>query len=223
MNPLPTPTNTTALANLEDILFNSAGLIALAFISGWAVKKILGWLGNKLTGSPIAKAIITAAGKSLQVLLPAYTVWLLVDHNMVHISVSKQEYFKIGTSLLLSLAHTTTVYHLVLVPIAWAQKFADQTDNKLDDVLVPMISTVIRVAVVLVGTVKAVSIIDSETAKSILALLATGAVAGVQKVVQHLPGQAVVIGQCVHGGADMLGIGLHQVGCGLAMGLGLNV
>jgi MscS family membrane protein len=213
MNPLPTPTNATALANLEDILFNPAVLIALAFITGWAVKKILNWLGNKLTRSPIAKAIITAAGKSLQVLLPAYTVWLLVDHNMVHISASKQEYFKVGTNLLLSIAHTTTVYHMVLVPIAWAQKFADKTDNKLDDVLVPMISTVIRVAVVLVGTVKAVSIIDAETAKSVLALLATGAVAigfAAQDTIKNIFGAVMLIIDQPFTLGDNINIGTHE-------------
>ena len=213
MNPLSTPVTPTALANLEDILYNSAGLIALAFISGWAVKKILGWLGNKLTDSPIAKALITAAGKSLQVILPAYTIWLLIDHNMIHISASKQEYFKTGTSLLLSLAHTATVYHFVLVPIAWAQKIADQTENKLDDVLVPMLSTVIRVAVVLVGTVKAVSIIDPETAKSVLALLATGAVAigfAAQDTIKNIFGAVMLIIDQPFTLGDSINIGTHE-------------
>ena len=35
--------------------------------------------------------------------------------------------------------------------------------------------------------------------------------------------QTVVLGQCVHGWADVLGVGLHQVRRGLAMGLGLDV
>lgn len=213
MNPLAAPTNTTALANFEEILLNSAGLIALAIITGWAAKKILGWLGNKLTKSPIAKALITAAGKSLQVIIPAYTVWLIVDHNMTHISISKQEYLKTGTSLLLSLAHTTTVYHFVLVPIAWAQKFADRTENKLDDVLVPMLSTVIRVAVVLVGTVKAVSIIDPETAKSVLALLATGAVAigfAAQDTIKNIFGAVMLIIDQPFTLGDNINIGTHE-------------
>ena len=213
MNPLTTPTNTTALANIEEILYNSAGLIALAVITGWAAKKILGWLGSKLTDSPIAKALITAAGKSLQVILPAYTIWLLVDHNMAHISASKQDYFKTGTSLLLSLAHTATVYHFVLLPIAWAQKIADQTENKLDDVLVPMISTVIRVAVVLVGAVKAVSIIDPETAKSVLALLATGAVAigfAAQDTIKNIFGAVMLIIDQPFTLGDSINIGTHE-------------
>lgn len=213
MNPLQTPTNTTVIANLEDILFNSAGLLALALITGWAVKKILGWLGGKLTDSPIAKAIITAAGKSLQVILPAYTIWLLIDHNMSHIPVGKQDLVKTGLSLLLSIAHTATVYHFVLVPIAWAQKIADQTENKLDDVLVPMISTVIRISVVLVGAVKAVSIIDPETAKSVLALLATGAVAvgfAAQDTIKNIFGAVMLIIDQPFTLGDVINIGTHE-------------
>jgi MscS family membrane protein len=213
MNPLQTPPNPTVIANIEDILFNSAGLIALALISGWAIKKILSWLGGKLTESPIAKALITAAGKSLQVILPAYTLWLLVDHNMSHIPVGKQEMIKTGVSLLLSVAHTVTVYHFVLVPIAWAQKIADQTENKLDDVLVPMIGTVIRISVVLVGAVKAVSIIDPETAKSVLALLATGAVAigfAAQDTIKNIFGAVMLIIDQPFTLGDSINIGTHE-------------
>ena len=213
MNPIPATTSPTTLSNIEDILFNSAGLIALAVMTGWAAKKILGWLGNKLTDSPIAKALITVAGKSLQVILPAYTIWLLVDHNMAHIPVGKQELVKTGVSLLLSLAHTTSVYHFVLVPIAWAQKIADQTENKLDDVLVPMIGTVIRVAVILVGAVKAVSIIDPETAKSVLALLATGAVAigfAAQDTIKNIFGAVMLIIDQPFTLGDSINIGTHE-------------
>lgn len=213
MNPIQTATNTTVISNLEDILFNSAGLLALALITGWVMKKLLGWLGGKLTESPIAKAIITAGGKSLQVILPAYTIWLLIDHNLGYIPVSKQELIKTFVGLLLSIAHTTTVYHFVLVPIAWAQKFADQTDNKLDDVLVPMVSTVIRVAVVLVGIVKAVSIIDPETAKSVLALLATGAVAigfAAQDTIKNIFGAVMLIIDQPFTLGEFINIGTHE-------------
>lgn len=206
MNPL-------AAANFEEILFNSAGLIALAIITGWAAKKILGWLGSKLTKSLIAKALVTATGKSLQVILPAYTIWILVDNNMTHIAVNKQEYFKTATSLLLSLAHTTTVYHFVLLPIAWAQKFANRTHNKLDDVLVPMLSSVIRITVVLVGTVKAVSIIDPEIATSVLALLATGAVAvgfAAQDTIKNIFGAVMLIIDQPFSLGDNINIGTHE-------------
>ena len=52
---------------------------------------------------------------------------------------------------------------------------------------------------------------------------AVGAVAGVQKVVEHLPGQSVVNRQGVHRWADVLRIGLHQMRRGLPVRLGLDV
>ena len=52
---------------------------------------------------------------------------------------------------------------------------------------------------------------------------AVGAVAGVQKVVQYLPGQAVVNRQGIHRWADVLRVGLHQMRRGLPVRLGLDV
>jgi MscS family membrane protein len=99
------------------------------------------------------------------------------------------------------------------VPIAWAQKIADETENKLDDVLVPMIGTVIRISVILVGAVKAISIIDPETAKSVLALLATGAVAigfAAQDTIKNIFGAVMLIIDQPFTLGDSINTGTHE-------------
>ena len=48
-------------------------------------------------------------------------------------------------------------------------------------------------------------------------------VTGIQKIIQHLPHQTVVLGQVVHGGTDRLAVGAHQMRGRLSLGLGLDV
>ena len=205
----PTP----LAADLKQILIDSAGLLTLALSAGWAIKKALGWLAEKMGQKPIVQATVTALGKSTQILLPAYTFWLLLDHNLQHLSEGKRLLAITTYTLILSIAHTATVFQLIAIPIAWAQKMADGTDNKLDDVLVPMIGTVTKVAVVLVGTVKAVSIVDPEIAKSVLALLATGAVAigfAAQDTIKNIFGAVMLIIDQPFTLGDVVNIGTHE-------------
>ena len=141
---------------------------------GWASKRLLSWISGLFRKSPVTEALIAAVGRSLQFLIPAYTLFFFQDRNPGLVPAHYDALADKGIELLLSLAHTASVFQMVAVPIAWAEKLADRSDNKLDDVHVPMLSTVTKVAVVLVGGVKAVSIIDPEISKSILGLLAAG-------------------------------------------------
>ena len=207
------PSETTLVADIKDILFNSAGYLVLALAIGSIIKRVLGWLALRMIQSPIAQAIVAALGKSSQFLLPAYTLSILLNHNIQHFPESKQALVITSGTLLLSIAHTATVFQLLAVPIAWAQKLADETENRLDDVLVPMIGTVAKVTVVLVGTVKAVSIIDPEIAKSVLALLATGAVAvgfAAQDTIKNIFGAVMLIIDQPFTLGDVVNIGSHE-------------
>jgi len=208
MNP-----STPLVTDIKDVLVNSIGLLALALAIGWVIKKFLGWLAQRMSQSPIAQAVVTAIGKSVQFLLPAYTLSLLLDHNMQHFPESKHTIVVTAYTFLLSIAHTAAVFQLIAVPIAWAHKLADETENKLDDVLVPMVGTVAKVTVVLVGAVKAVSIIDPEIAKSVLALLATGAVAvgfAAQDTIKNIFGAVMLIIDQPFTLGDVVNIGSHE-------------
>ena len=122
----------------------------------------------------------------------------------------------------MSLAHTASVFQMVAVPIAWAQKLAEQTDNKLDDVLVPMLATVTRIAVVLVGGVKAVSIIDPEISKSILGLLAAGGIGiafASQDTLKNVFGAVMLIVDQPFTLGDVINTGSHE---GKVRALGLR-
>jgi MscS family membrane protein len=211
-----TPSTTslkTSVAQEANLVLGALGWVVGAIVVGWATKRILGWLASKFDESPIVKAAVAAVGKSLQVLIPAYTVFWFNHLNPGLIPDAYDKSANIAIDLLLSVAHTATVYHLVAVPIAWAQKIADETENKLDDVLVPMVGTVIKVTVILVGAVKAVSIVDADTSKSILALLATGGLAvglASQDTIKNVFGAVMLIIDQPFTLGDLINTGAHE-------------
>ena len=155
------------------IIIHAIGFIAVAYLIGWVASKLMRWVSTKFGSSPIAEATVAALGKSLPFILPAYTLLFLIkDFKEALAFIGWLNFAVTSGTFLCSLAHTASIFYLVAIPIAWAQKIADQSDNKLDDILVPMFSTVIRITVILVGTFKAISIIDPKSSDAILGLLA---------------------------------------------------
>ena len=196
-----------------NLVLGALGWVVGAILVGWATKRLLGWLAAKFDQSPIIEAAIAAVGKSLQVLIPAYTVFWFNHLNPGLIPDAYDKGVGIAIDLILSLAHTATVFHLVSIPIAWGQKLADETENKLDDVLVPMISTVIKLAVVLVGGVKAISIVDADTSKSILGLLAAGGIGiafASQDTLKNIFGAVMLIVDQPFTLGDLINTGSHE-------------
>lgn len=211
-----TPSTTSLKASVgqeANLVLGALGWVVGAILVGWATKRLLGWLAAKFDQSPIIEAAIAAVGKSLQVLIPAYTVFWFNHLNPGLIPDAYDKGVGIAIDLLLSLAHTATVFHLVSIPIAWGQKLADETENKLDDVLVPMISTVIKLAVVLVGGVKAISIVDADTSKSILGLLAAGGIGiafASQDTLKNIFGAVMLIVDQPFTLGDLINTGSHE-------------
>ena len=196
------------------VLLDGFGLILAAVLVGWVANLCLRWLSTKFADSPIAEAAVAAAGKALPAILPAYTLLFLIRNHAAYLAhVGWLDFTVIAGAFLCSLAHTTAVFHLLAVPIAWAQKVADRTENKLDDILVPMFATVIRIAVVLVGAFKAISIVDPKSSDAILGLLA-GAVVGLafasQDTIKNVFGAVMLIVDQPFTLGDVINIGSHE-------------
>ena len=196
------------------IIIHAIGFIAVAYLIGWVADKLMRWVSTKFGSSPIAEATVAALGKSLPYILPAYTLLFLIKGFQEALAYIGWLNFAVTSgTFLCSLAHTASIFYLVAIPIAWAQKIADQSDNKLDDILVPMFSTVIRIAVLLVGTFKAISIIDPKSSDAILGLLA-GAVVGLafasQDTIKNVFGAVMLIIDQPFTLGDTINIGSHE-------------
>ena len=196
------------------VLLDGFGLILAAALVGWVANLGLRWLSTQFAYSPIAKAAVAAAGKALPAILPAYTLLFLIRNHAAYLAhVGWLDFTVLAGAFLCSLAHTTAVFHLLAVPIAWARKVADRTENKLDDILVPMFATFIRLAVVLVGAFKAISIVDPKSSDAILGLLA-GAVVGLafasQDTIKNFFGAVMLIVDQPFTLGDVINIGSHE-------------
>ena len=196
------------------IIIHAIGFIAVAYLIGWVADKLMRWISTKFGSSPIAEATVAALGKSLPYILPAYTLLFLIkDFKEALAYIGWLNFAVTSGTFLCSLAHTASIFYLVAIPIAWAQKIADQSDNKLDDILVPMFSTVIRITVILVGTFKAISIIDPKSSDAILGLLA-GAVVGLafasQDTIKNVFGAVMLIIDQPFTLGDFINIGTHE-------------
>ena len=196
------------------IIIHAIGFIAVAYIIGWVASKLMRWISTKFGSSPIAEATVAALGKSLPYILPAYTLLFLIkDFKEALAYIGWLNFAVTSGTFLCSLAHSASVFYLVAIPIAWAQKIADQSENKLDDILVPMFSTVVRIAVILVGTFKAISIIDPKSSEAILGLLA-GAVVGLafasQDTIKNVFGAVMLIIDQPFTLGDTINIGTHE-------------
>ena len=195
-------------------IIHAIGFIAVAYLIGWVADKLMRWVSTKFGSSPIAEATVAALGKSLPYILPAYTLLFLIKGMMDALAYIGWLNFAVTSgTFLCSLAHTASVFYLVAIPIAWAQKVADQSENKLDDILVPMFSTVVRITVILVGTFKAISIIDPKSSEAILGLLA-GAVVGLafasQDTIKNVFGAVMLIVDQPFTLGDTINIGTHE-------------
>ena len=196
------------------IIIHAIGFIAVAYIIGWVASKLMRWISTKFGSSPIAEATVAAVGKSLPYILPAYTLLFLIkDFKEALAYIGWLNFAVTSGTFLCSLAHSASVFYLVAIPIAWAQKIADQSENKLDDILVPMFSTVVRITVILVGAFKAISIIDPKSSEAILGLLA-GAVVGLafasQDTIKNVFGAVMLIVDQPFTLGDFINIGTHE-------------
>jgi MscS family membrane protein len=198
----------------SNIIIHAIGFVAVAYLVGWIASKLMRWISTKFGASPIAEAAVAALGKSLPYVLPAYTLLFLIKDTKPYLAHIGWLGFAVTSgTFLCSLAHTAALFYMVAIPIAWAQKVADQTENKLDDILVPMFSTVVRIAVVLVGSFKAISIIDPKSSDAILGLLA-GAVVGLafasQDTIKNVFGAVMLIVDQPFTLGDIINIGSHE-------------
>jgi MscS family membrane protein len=198
----------------SNIIIHAIGFIAVASLVGWVASKLMRWISTKFGASPIAESAVAAIGKSLPFILPAYTLLFLIKDTKPYLAYIGWLNFAVTSgTFLCSLAHTAAVFYLVAIPIAWAQKVADQSENKLDDILVPMFSTVVRITVILVGAFKAISIVDPKSSDAILGLLA-GAVVGLafasQDTIKNVFGAVMLIVDQPFTLGDLINIGSHE-------------
>lgn len=152
--------------------------IALAFALGWVLRRILGWVSHRMPNHPVGGALVAAIGATLPVALAAGALWFVVGDAKE--TLSKAEWFgQLDTTR--RIFRVFAVFHfafqLTRVAQAYFQVLADRSVNKLDDVLVPIGGTVLRVIVVTYGFIQCVTVLNADAGTNILAGVGVGGLA----------------------------------------------
>jgi small-conductance mechanosensitive channel len=154
-----------------------ASCTGIALIVGLFAKIILSGIGRGFRESPVAQAGIRAAGKALQFIVPAYTIYHFQPDIVKQIPDDYIGRVNKLIDLIFWASNFISLYYLVAWPIAWAKKITENTENKLDYVLVPMLGTAARTLIVVLAIVKTVAIIDPSMVNAFLTLLGSGGIA----------------------------------------------
>ena len=152
--------------------------IGLAFVLGWILRKLLGWISQRMPNHPVASTLIDGIGATLPVALAAGALWFLVGDAKP--ALEKADWYNpLDTTR--RIFRVFAVFHfafqLTKVAQAYFQVLADRSVNKLDDVLVPIGGTVLRVIVVLYGFIQCISVLNADAGGNILAGVGVGGLA----------------------------------------------
>lgn len=152
--------------------------IVLAAALGWVLRKILDVVSRRMPNHPVGGALVAAIGATLPVALAAAAFWFVIGDARE--ALNRADWFNpLDTAR--RIFRVYAVFHfafqLAHVAQAYFQVLADRSTNKLDDVLVPIGGTVLRVIVVTYGFIQCVTVLNADAGTNILAGVGVGGLA----------------------------------------------
>lgn len=209
-------------------LVNAAILVGVVFVISLALKHAFAVFGERMTrANPVASALFTAVARGTHLLIFALTLRGVTpaqgSASVFGLTLGSWTPIADKTAdLLLVIAFSFALLHLVGVPVAWFKCFADRTESKLDDMLVPVVDKLLRVLVVLGSVVEIISTLSGSPPAQIVAPLAVGGLAiglAAQDTVKNFFGAVMLIVDKPFTLGDVINIGSHT---GVVESLGLR-
>lgn len=226
------------LSITHDGLIRAAILIGVVFVVSLVLKRVFRVFGERVSNAkPIVSAMFAAISSSTHALIFAGTVRILIP-AATGSSADKAKtiypspfgvdlgdwsaFFDKTANVILVLAFARALYLLARVPVVWFKGIADKTPSKLDDMLVPVLDTGLKLFVILGTIVQLVSTLSGSTPAQILAPLAVGGLAvglAAQDTVKNFFGSMMLIVDKPFTLGDAVDIGSHT---GTVESLGLR-
>jgi len=107
----------------------------------------------------------------------SFAVGLLVALNSVAANTAYQGEVSAVTSLVLLFATSLLLYRLVEVAVVWLGGMAAKTESRLDDMMIPLVRSTLRVVVIVVALLTAAEIAIDRPISAIIAGLGVGGIA----------------------------------------------
>jgi len=188
--------NTTVLAGNELWrLVTLFGIITVALLAGRIGKvallrsaSVLEKRNRLLTATAFRALAKSIAFIAVAIAFPIGAAFLRMGEMMQSIVHSAQ-------GVLISLAIGFTLYQLVDVIFVWLRRYTTKNDNKMDDMLVPIVRTSLRITVIVLTFLQVAQSLTDRPLTSILAGLGVGGLAvalAAQDTIKHFFGSLVL-------------------------------
>jgi MscS family membrane protein len=213
-------------------LLHAAVIIAVAFTISHVVKRVFSFVAERLgSRRPLSGAALIALARSTHLFLFAVTVRTLVPlkddsgewHGLVDLSFGNwTRVVDRCAVVLIVVACTMALYHLVRVPVSWFTAYASKTESKLDDVLAPIFDNFLKIFVILGGIIQLISSLTGSAPAQIIAPLAVGGLAvglAAQDTIKNFFGSVMLIIDKPFTLGELVDIGSHT---GVVESLGLR-
>lgn len=177
------------------------GYLALAILATYILGKIIGLILNlaatrlKKKDRPASAALLYATGKTMGVFL--LVVGLSIGMRSIAMPDAFLPIIHMTISILFTVVGGLYAWRLVEVAAAAFEDYASKTPGKMDDMLVPIIRTGLRVVVVVLFIVQLVQVVSHQQLSSVLAGLGIGGLAvalAAQDTIKNIFGSILIIG-----------------------------
>lgn len=213
-------------------MLSGAVIVGVAFVLSHVIKRVFAFVANRMGPSrQLTGVTLLALARSTHLLLFALTVRMLVPWRDESDAWSRFVDVDFGAwtglvdkcaSVLIIIACTAAVFHLVHVPVSWFKAFASKTESKLDDVLAPIFDNALKVLVIIGGVVQLTSCLTGSAPAQVIAPLAVGGLAvglAAQDTIKNFFGSVMLILDKPFTLGELVDIGSHT---GVVESLGLR-
>ena len=187
--------------------------ILIGLVLGKVVQSVMASIGEHLSnrGQQYPAAVMRALSRTA---VPAMAVVGLQAGLAFLIMVPVVEEIAVTiTSVLYAIIVAYAAYALVDVVDTMMQNFADKTESKLDDMLVPMVRTSLRTTIIVLALVQVGTILSDKPMTSIIAGLGVGGLAiglASQDMVKNFFGSIMILSDHPFEIGDFIEVGSHK-------------
>lgn len=210
------------LSCTHDAMIAIAVIMGVAFVLSFLVKRLCARLGARMALAHVLVATAFRAGARFSYIV-IFSLCLKAVTATDGLSFGEwQRGVELSSGVLVIVAFTVGLLHLVSVPVTWFRLMADKTESKLDDMLVPVVATALRVLVILGGMIEVVHYLSGNTPTQIIAALGVGGLAiglAAQDTIKNFFGSIMLIVDKPFTLGDVVNIGSHT---GTVESLGLR-
>jgi len=196
MEGLPAPSSEPgALVNGIWPLLMLFGAILVGLVAGKLVQVFLLRTAKRMNEQERRLLAVVLEASARPVVVVIFIVALRGGFSFLSLNETVQGWSENTIDVLIILAIAFMAYRLVDVVGYWMARAAERTESRLDDMLVPMVRTSLRVTVVVLALLQIATVVAGTTLTSILATLGVGGLAlalAAQDTVKNFFGSLVI-------------------------------